>query len=220
MTNEYGRYWNVYSNYEDYEMHEQKAGPKRAFCRACERVVQDWYPRPIEANLMGVRRAVTIATRRIGAYVLHADLWRQIAPMCPSAVIGPVTARRGDLDAFTIDWVTLLFPSDEHVHIRGRRPYLENPDDYADIIHRICSECNREICYTANSENFHLVRATIQPMRPVLMNSFRDLLIAEEVARTLDWSGFPDLRYDVVPVLERPMDGLRLQGDPDWSAMP
>lgn len=214
-------YWRIRSTYEDFEMHEQKAMPKRAFCGECHRVVPDWYPRQIGFRLCNIKRAVLVYAQLsvTCVYVYHTGLWRQIEHLCPNAVIGPVTIQHKDgVDRFTLDWVTILFPTSHLVHIRGSFD-TENArrGGHSGVSHYTCNTCNQFAYWAAN--DLHLLRHRLHSDRPVFMNPFGDLIIAESVAQSLDWSGFPDLKYDRLPVLDRPLDGLRLPGDPDWSAM-
>jgi hypothetical protein len=204
-------YWWITSRYDDYDTCYARPWPKTAFCRGCHDVVRDWYPRRIEASLPIVQRAVEIRTSPGHVAVVHADLWRQLRRYCPSAIIGPVTIRQGDLDKFTLDWVTVIFPHDELIHVRGTLRSESVP------VRGVCGVCGRQGYYA--SENPHLVRCQVPKDRPVFMDHVCKWVIAEPLAQRLDWSGFPDLVYERLPVLERPLDGLHLIGDPDWSTM-
>jgi len=46
------------------------------------------------------------------------------------------------------------------------------------------------------------------------------LLLTQELVDQIDWSRFPDARLYPYPVFDRPIDGQRLPGDPDWDALP
>lgn len=204
-------YWCIASEYTDYPMHEAKPGPKAAFCRGCRKVVAGWYPRRTHAALPEVTRAVRILTEPGHVAVIHASLWRQVAQHCPDAIIGPVTVRSGDIDKFTLDWVTVLLPEKQLVHVRGTLRSDGIP------ARRVCDVCGRQ-CYFA-PENPHLVRCQLPKPGIVFMDHVCRLIIAESLAETLDWRGYPDMVNFRLPVLERPLDGLRLIGDPDWTTM-
>jgi hypothetical protein len=202
-------YWWITSDYDDYDACYVRPWPKTAFCRGCNHQVANWYPRRIEVALPPVRRALLLLSQPGDVAVIHAGLWRQIERYCPSAILGPATMREGDLDKFTLDWVTVIFPQDELIHVRGTLRSESVP------ARRVCDVCGRQ-CYYA-SENPHLVRCQVPSNRPVFMDHVSKFVIAEPLAKTLDWSDFPDLVYERLPVLARPLDGLRLIGDPDWN---
>jgi hypothetical protein len=44
--------------------------------------------------------------------------------------------------------------------------------------------------------------------------------LAEAVVSEIDWTHFPDMRVQRIDVLDRPLDGRRLPGDPDWDRIP
>jgi hypothetical protein len=201
-------YWWISSWFEDYDFNAQRAFPRRAFCKACRRVVDDWYPRPLEACVEGVRRAVEI---QCDAPVVHADLWKQLAPHCPTAVCGHVREKIGTNENSTSAWTTVLFPPTEMIHVRGS----VDPDTQVPIAQRVCKTCGRQLYFAAFDP--HLVRAQVPKDRPVFMDRTGKLIVAEHLAKALDWSSFDDLRYERLPVRARPSDGMRLQGDPDWS---
>ena len=197
------QFWWLSSSYEDYDLHEQIGAPKKAFCRGCGGIDSGWYPRWLEAQLSGVSKAVQIQCK---APVFHSEVWVQISDLCASAILGPATIRDGDLDRFTLDWVTVLFPPNEVVIVRGRRKHA---------VHRICGVCERQLYFPAHDP--HLVRCQIPRDKAVFLDHTNRLIVASDVAEQLDWSRFPDLKYEILPVLEEPLDGLRLLGDPDWS---
>jgi hypothetical protein len=44
------------------------------------------------------------------------------------------------------------------------------------------------------------------------------LYVDEWLASTVDWGRFKDLELYPFPVLDKPLDGFQLPGDPDWSS--
>lgn len=216
-THEY--YWRIgtrIDEWSNYEPHEQRVTPQRAFCKKCYAVLDDWYPKPLEIELQNIDvvRAVSLSCgpsrrSRCKARVIHADVWRQIAHLCPTAAIGNVSIWRGEFLRPADEWVAVRFPPSELVHVRG-----SYHPQYASPAHGVCSACGRQKYFATHDP--HLVRCQIPPDRPVFMDWNDYVIIAEPVARAMDWSGFPDFEYERLPVLDRPLDGLRLLGDPQW----
>lgn len=198
----------------EYAWHEQKVMPNRAFCKGCNEIFDYWYPKPIEIEMQNVERAVSLSCG--GRYkVLHHDIWRQVAHLCPTVVFGKVSVWKGEFLHPTHEWVAPMFPPSEMVHVRGS--YTPDQSITGGISHHVCTKCNRQLFYASHDR--HLVRCQIPDGRPVFMDRLNDLIIAEPIAQQMDWSGFPDFVYDRLPVRDRPLDGMRLLGDPDWSAM-
>lgn len=212
MTESYDFYWLINSDYRDtvgdYDPGiDSKCRPKSAFCKTCRHVLEGWYPRHVEAWLSKNYRAVLLEDR---VPLVHTDIWRQLAPYCPNAVIGPVWIQEGDIDRFSLDWVAVLFPANEIVYIRGGPTSPLKP--------WICDVCGQQQ-YCNISGTRHLVRNRVPKGTAVFQDNCADLIIAEPIAQEIDWSGFPDMYYTRMPVLDRPLDGVRLLGDPDWTAM-
>lgn len=209
MTNERQLYRWIQSQFEDYDFDDQLIGPKRAFCKACGRLSPQWFPRPLEAVLTAVDTAIYIFCIRHGRWtVLHRDLWVQLQPHWPDAVPGPVSLRSAGQVEPSPDWVAVCAPPAQSVVIRGS--YMP--------AHRVCPVCHAQLYYCPHDP--HLIAGTIPSETPVFYGSGNEVVIAESLARSLDWSMFPDMKYDVLDVRDRPGDGLRLLGDPDWDAMP
>ena len=197
-------YYRLHSSYDDYDSCSARARPKSAFCRGCHQVTRDWYPRHVEVALPTVRRALRIQTSPQRVTVLHSDLWQAIEGNCTGAVIGPVTMRAGDLDRFTLSFVTVVCPDDHLVHVRSRDP----------VVCRMCDECGRQL-YVASDEARHLVGTQLLHAHKVLLDHLNYVLVTETLLHTLPLDLFPDLVLERLPVVDRPLDGFRLAGDPD-----
>lgn len=223
MTDLYEYYWLIGTRIDDiseYHPHEQKAGPKRAFCRMCKDVLDDWYPKTLAVELQNVDRAVSIRCgpsrkNRACIRIIHADVWNQIAHLCPTAVRGEVSLWEREFLVPSTEWVCVLFPPAEQVHIRGS--YTPERSITGGVAHHVCPGCHRQRYYACNDQ--HLVRCQVPKNKSVFMSRIGDLVIAEPIAQAMDWASFSDFEYQRLPVLEKPLDGMRLIGDPDWSAM-
>lgn len=218
MTAIHEHYWLVHSDFfdtsGDYEPAlDTKGRPKGAFCKCCRRVLDSWYPRHLEGWLRRNYHALLLPLSN--APMIHADIWRQLAVHCPSAVTGPVMVQEGDIDRFTLDWVTVLFPPSEIVHASGAPD--PNPGRGRSLAPWPCEVCGQEH-YFNMFRDMHLVRSRVPEGKSVFWERHNYLIVAEPLAETIDWSGYPDFRYERMPVLDRPLDGIRLRGDPDWSA--
>ncbi|MCW5766930.1 MAG: hypothetical protein KIT68_13255 [Phycisphaeraceae bacterium] len=220
MTHDGEYFWEIFSSDDSYHSMQAWMRPRKAFCRRCGVQHPDWYPRAVEGCLEGIRSRpmyiLATGDRKHSGYgiICSVRLWRHLAPHVPEAIVGRVFDRdKSRAETLNEAWVIPWFPEWLRVLVRASRP--PGPPR-APTMPEVCTECGRPR-YTAAWDP-HLVRARLPPGRPVLATPHSgNFLIAESLAKTLDWSEFPDLTYERLPVLDRPLDGLRLEGDPPWD---
>jgi hypothetical protein len=101
-----------------------------------------------------------------------------------------------------LDWITLLFPKELRVVVRGNLAPKSN---------WTCRECG-DVKHLGFGDRC-LVEGDFPNGAPVLQYATIPLVRAD-LYRTLPIDTFPDIECEVIPVVAKPLDGLSRVGEP------
>jgi len=179
------------------------------FCTQCERLKRARYPEPIDAWIREIERNRSVGgLRDMRLRLIHVRLLERLRPFLEGFVFGNVYRvkdaedTKGRLLAThrTVYTDPIIFP----------RPAKDAED------HGNCPECG--LNRLGGYPNYIVLNDLAN--RHVWQCDLSWLYVSQTVADALDWSEFKDLEPRPIPVLDRPLDNLRLPGDPDWEALP
>lgn len=175
-----------------------------AVCPACHCIRDGVYPKPIEARVRGRGRAAFTYAPGIGTGIFRTDLLDVLRPALRGAVLGPVRTVGGErVDLL----VTCYVPPEHRLFVRsvgGRTRY--GP----------CKTCGRflRLDWTGGSD-FVIERDLAGA--DVRQDDGGFLYVSEHLAAGIDWTPWPDIRFEPIDVLVWPPDRKRLPWDPEWD---
>jgi len=170
-------------------------------CRGCVRLRRGLYPRPIDVRLRQIgsrRRSVTFVSQ-VGIGIIHRRLLDRLGEYLTDFALGEVYDQQG---ARIDDFRTFY----------SRHPIIVRGSAGSEV--KCCPLCG-EIFYPRKGAPY-VLRHQLGPQHVYQAGM---TYVDEWLAARIDWSKFRDLELVAYPVRDRPEDGLRLPGDPDWSAM-
>jgi len=179
------------------------------FCTQCKKLKRSGYPEPVDAWIREIERNISIhglCDMRLG--LIHVRLLERLRPFMEGFVFGNVYRvkdpedTRGRLLAShrTLYADRIIFP----------RPSKDVQN------HGDCPECG--LIRLGGKQKYFVLNDLAN--RHVWESTLSCLYVSQTVVDAIDWSEFKDLELRPIPVLDRPLDNLRLPGDPDWEALP
>lgn len=138
--------------------------------------------------------------------VMKTELQAVLSAYLPQALWGPVYSERrpGERKKLT-DYVSWWVPY-EHCIVTNRNLLAR---------HEMCS-CGCVLKCNVNAKPA-LLRRYLDD-RLLYSGTMHELIIDEVLVRQLDLRArFPDLTFDRLPIIEKPLDGQILPGDPGWN---
>lgn len=172
-------------------------------CPECGWVYFHLHRQPIHAKMDQIPRRRSIGLISFMALgIIHARLLDVLSKHMDDFAFGDVYNER---DEVVRDYRT--FYSSTYIEPRGQ----------SGSTWRTCPGCSR-VMYSWKGEPYVLSKDLDD--RHVYHDVICSVYVDEYLASAIDWRKFKDLKLVPFPVLDRPLDGLRLPGDPDWDAMP
>lgn len=173
----------------------------RAFCKECNTVNRDCYPQPVDAHLKYIPPGMSIGCVSWAVVgIIHVRLLEHLSDYFGPFAMGQVYDRDGALMAEYRTWYG--------------RPFIQ-PRGEIGSKWRACAECGR-VFYNWEGDPYFLSYEV--GTDHIYHDAGCRLYVDDWLAQRLDWSEFTDFELYPFPVRDTPLDGLRLPGDPDWSA--
>ncbi len=187
--------------YAEHEWRRRASG--KTFCRGCMRVRWDLYPRPVHVKLEQLSGGMIVGSTLLAVIgIIHRRLLSVVEEYLASHVsLGDVYDRSG---AKLRDFRT--FYSRDCINVRG--------SSSSEI--RECLICGR-VSVLPEGDRYVLTHQLGD--RHIYHDAFCSMYISAWLAGRIDWDRFKEVELYPIPVRTYPQDGLRLPGDPDWSAL-
>jgi hypothetical protein len=173
------------------------------FCKDCEKVDRRRYPEPIDITLDIIPRNMSVGEAHFAVLgVIHVRLLEVLLPYMTMGgfVFGRCFDHKGRL---LEDYRT--YYADRVINVRGAEGSSWG----------LCRRCGA-LWYHPRSLVYVLSRELDE--HHLYQDAFCGLYVDQWLSENLDWPVFDDFSLSAIPVLDRPLDGFRLPGDPDWSS--
>lgn len=170
----------------------------KSWCGRCTGLRRELYPQPIDVQVTHVPPKYPIGlTSRLAVGIIRADIRAMLEPWLDRFVFGRCFGSEGEpLDThstfYSAHFVYDRFGSGTH--------------------YRQCSMCGLVWPRDVVSPRYFVQRDLVG--RDVLQTKTCSTLVSERVLQVLDVRSVPDLKVKAYPVLEAPIDGVRLLTDP------
>lgn len=182
-------------------------------CRQCFGASAEWrrHPVPIDVEIVKAPRG-PIAQIGGGCFasVVRADLARVLEPHLPRPLFGSVAIRKPTATDRPGRWVTCV-PGE------GRGINAERGENCR---HVFCvAGCGGSGNWIGWAEGAVVAR-DVRGVRAFFDFDFSHVFVSDELAGLLELKvRFPDLRFKPLRVVEEPLDGEVLPGDPGWDGV-
>lgn len=185
---------------------------RRILCEKCRRFLPDAERAPITVQLSEQPLGLGGLVGGARVSVFHRDLFRQLEEHVGERhVAGPVVRADGR------EWPDYVSCYTTHpVYLRGARPTTTVFQRIARSY--ICAQCGW--AHTLYAEPPRYLLSWMLDGRLMYQEATGSMFIEERVVDSIDWTLFPDAELEPILVLDRPLDGLRMPDEPDWSALP
>lgn len=180
-------------------------------CEQCYGLGAAWraHPVAIDFDLLGAPRGPIAVIGGCDASVIRADLARALAPHLPRPLFGRVDLKKPRATDVPGRWVTCVAGEGRGIDTE-RGPYCR---------HVFCATCGAGGNCVGWARGAILHRDIIG-RSAFFSNGLRDILVTDALINELDLKRrFPDLRFREFPVVEGPLDGQVLPGDPEWDGI-
>lgn len=161
--------------------------------------------KPLDVEIIHRPRTSTINIGMAEAFGIRNDLWTLLKPHLSTAIVGTVKLALAGKKA-GLPYVTVYLPGQLRIDVnRGE-----------DAWHTQCPECKM-----ITPENFSDKKTAVSYTlddRLVYFSTRDYLLLDGELVDQLDLRRrFPDLRFRRIRIVDEPLDGDVLPGDPGWT---
>ena len=177
---------------------------KRCCGQGCAGVRSRFYGEPVNVPL--VRR--TGATIMFGpmALIVSIDLYRKLCPEMPEHVQGQCYLTGSE--QIIEEYVTVYSSPQIAAHVRGG----------IGSNYRLCPHCSSPFVEGDGTESQpeYLLSRAFDGHAVAQVGNHGSFVVTREFASTIDWTDYGDLVLYKYDVLDRPIDGARLIGDPIW----
>jgi hypothetical protein len=173
--------------------------------RGCGSVVPRLYGKPVDIPF--VRRPSGPLIRCPMAAIVRRDLFEAISPCLREHVLG-VCVERESRTVYD-EYLTVYTPVPHGAYLRGRRQ-----DRYG-----YCRHCGTHRLQGVGYEGdfIYFARSTLQPWRDAYqVGTHSTFVITSKLRDQIDWSQFPEINFYEYPLIDEPIDGRTLAGDPDY----
>lgn len=181
-------------------------------CEGCGGLGANWRASPVAIDLVLRRppKGSIAAVGGCGLCILRADLAGILAPYFSDLLCGRVKFRNHTPDRKHPGWVG-CFPSSGKGIETYRGPYCRHV-----FCTSGCGGDGNQIGWARGA----IVRKDIGKQRAFFGEVARDVYITDDVLSDTDLlARFPDLRPYEFPVVDKPLDGEVLPGDPEWDGV-
>jgi hypothetical protein len=106
------------------------------------------------------------------------------------------------------DYVTVYTPIPFGAYLRGR------PEDK----YKFCPHCGAHDVFSVDPNiREYFARSTLAPWRDAYQeHTHGTFVITSKLRDQIDWSRFPEISFYEYPLIDEPIDGRTLAGDPDY----
>ncbi|MCB9844672.1 MAG: hypothetical protein H6811_01615 [Phycisphaeraceae bacterium] len=142
-------------------------------------------------------------------FIVRSDLWRLLQPHLAHYVLGRCV--HVGLGEVIRGYSTVYTPIEYSTYTRGERGAK----------YYVCKHCGLPHLEADGTESLlqYFIRGHLRGRHAAQVGCHGTFIITPWLRDQIDWSQFPDIELGVYPVLDRPLDGRRFPGDPDWDAM-
>lgn len=181
-------------------------------CKQCRSASAAWRAHPVALDVEVIkapRGPISTIGGGCFASVLRADLARVLAPHLPRPLFGKVAVRKPTATDHPGRWVSCV-PGE------GRGIDVERGLYCCHVFCKLaCGNSGNWIGWASGA----VVRRTIGDRLAFFSNRL-DIFVTDALVEKLDLKKkFPDLRYYEYDVVEEPLDGEVLPGDPGWDGV-
>jgi hypothetical protein len=201
----------VLSRYEPSELQSRDVwhywSKKNRGCKGCGALGPRFYPRPLDVEF--VRRPRGLVCSAAPTWVYREAYLNLVLPHLADAVVGHCYLGSGSARKVIPEYRSFYSGPGEQIIMRGS----------ASVRYRICEVCG--IVRTEGWDPGPQYFLSHQLSDRLAYADQGDLIwLTEELVDRIDWAQFRDAEFFPHPVFDRPIDGKRLPGDPDWDRLP
>lgn len=169
------------------------------FCPWCRNIDRSRYPAPVDVGILEIPERITCGiVYPFGAYVFCASLVERLHEDLVAS--GFVFGKCLDSDGDVIEDYVTCYPKD-YIVLRGN----------AATKYYICEECG---AVDSTVHGFPYVLRRQLTDATIYQRTSGRVYVADEIAMDVDWGQWPDLELRLTRILDKPIDGQRLPGDP------
>lgn len=209
--------YRLYTKYDD--LLERTTASEREWrathaCKQCGDPSAAWRAKPVPIDVEVVRSPRgPIASIGGGfvAAVLRADLARTLSPYLLKPLFGSVSVRRPTATDHPGRWVTCTPGEGWGINTERGKYCRHGPG---------CRECGRSGGNWIGWASGAVVRRDIDDRLAFFGDGYGQVFVTDALIDQLDLrKRFPDLRFYEYEVVDEPLDGEALPGDPDWDGI-
>jgi len=175
----------------------------------CGSVHPSYFPRPVDVQVQRCPRKTYVP--KVFANLFRKDFFELVSPHLRGAVVGRCIKVSHGKRTVCEDHVSCYSDrAESRLVLRG------GPGSR----YETCDVCGRDRSSGSTKEPRYILSHQLDGRLAYQEGVSGTFLLTQQLVDEIDWTRFPDLSLYPYPVFDRPIDGQRLPGDPDWDALP